>query len=221
MFAVIYGQVDAIGDWNQGQMLIFFGTFSLINSLHLTIFCFGLVDIPRKIREGLLDLYLTKPGNPLLRLTFENMDPGSALLVLFSAGIIGWGTVKDGVTLTPLLLMGYIGLVLCMTLLWYDVFLILRTLSFFIVSTSAIERLEGDVITLNFKLPGTVYKGFVRILFWTALPYGVMATVPAQWLTGTWTLYRLLYALGVAAFFTVFALWFWRFGLKRYKSASS
>jgi ABC-2 type transport system permease protein len=220
-FNVIYGQVDSIGGWSRGQMLIFVGTFSMINGLNMMIYFFGVLGIPEKIREGGLDLYITKPGNPLLRLTFENVNPGSAPLLLLSGLIIAYGVSVEGVDVTLPLLLGYAALTLLMTLLWYDMELILRTIPFFVISANAIERLEGDMIELNFKIPGVLYKGVWKLLFYFALPYGIMSTVPTQFISGALTLPGLLQAVGVAVVFTAFALWFWRVGLRHYKSASS
>jgi len=220
-FEVIFGQVDGIGDWSRGQMMIFIGTFSMINGLNMMFYFFGLIGIPGKIREGGLDLYITKPGNTLLRLTFEHMDFGSAPLILLSAGIIIYGITLAGIVVTPLLLMGYIVMVLLMTVLYYDVELILRTMPFFVISATAIEQLEGNMLELNFKIPGILYKGFFKVLFCFVLPYGIMATVPTQLISGTIGWEGLAVSVGIVVVFTVFALWFWRFGLRRYKSASS
>lgn len=220
-FSIIYSQVDMIGDWSRGQMLIFIGTFSMINGLNMVIYFFGVVGIPQKIRDGGLDLYLTKPGNTLLRLTFEEVNPGSFPLILLSAGIISWGVTVAGIHATPLLVLGYSCMVLLMTLLWYDMEIILRTIPFMVISATSIERVEGDMLTLNFKVPGVIYKGVFRLLFYFILPYGVMATVPTQLITSTLTLPGLLHALCIVVAFTMFALWFWRFGLRHYKSASS
>jgi len=103
----------------------------------------------------------------------------------------------------------------------YTMELILRTIPFFTVAANAITELEGPLLELNFKIPGVLYKGAFKILFYFILPYGVMATVPTQFITGTLSLPGLLQALGVVTVFTVLALRFWRFGLKHYKSASS
>ena len=220
-FAVIYGQVDMIGDWNRGKMLIFIGTFSMLNGLNMVIYFFGLVDLPRKIREGALDLYLTKPGNTLLRLTFEDVNLGSAPLLILSGAIIARGAALDGVRVAAPLLLAYSAMVLLMTVLYYDMELILRTIPFFVISAASIERLEGDMLILNFKIPGIIYRGFFKILFYFVMPYGIMATVPTQLLTGTLTPSGLAHALCVVIVFTAFTLWFWRFGLRHYKSASS
>jgi len=223
-FQLIYSRVDSIGGWSRGQMLIFIGTFSMINGLNMLIYFFGVLGIPDKIKEGVLDHYLTKPMNALLRLSFENVDPGSAPLILLSAAIIAYGARVAGVTVTAPTLLLYTALVLLMTLLWYDMEVILRTLSFFIIAANAInpiDQLEGSLLTLNFKIPGVIYKGFFKLLFYFVLPYGIMATIPTQALTGALTPLGFSYALGVVILFTAFTFWFWRFGLRHYKSASS
>ena len=220
-FQVIYSQVDAIGDWNRGQMIIFVGTFSMINALNMLIFFFGIVDIPGKIKRGDLDLYLTKPVNPLLRLTFEEVNPGSFPLIIMSVLIIIYGVNITGVEVTLSLALGYCAIVFLMTLLWYDMEVILRTIPFLVISANGIMQLEGHLLDMNFKVPGILFKGVFKVIFYFILPYGIMSTVPTQLLTGSLSPGGLIQALCVVVFFTVFALWFWKFGLKHYKSAST
>jgi len=221
MFMTVYGHIDSVGDWNRGQMTIFVGTFSLINALNMLVYFFGVNDIPRKIKEGDLDQYLTKPVNPLLRITFESINPGSFPLVILGVIIVAYGVSISGAEVTFLLGAQYAALVLLMTLLWYDMEIILRTVPFLVISINAMEVVEGNMLELNFKVPGTLFKGAFRIFFYYIVPYGVMATVPVQLITGVVTPYGLIHAVGVAVIFTAFALWFWKFGLRRYKSASS
>ena len=150
-FQVIYSQVDAIGDWGRGQMIIFIGTFAVINALNMLIFFFGVVDIPNKIRRGDLDQYLTKPVNPLLRLTFENINPGSIPLVIMSVLIVIYGVRTAGLAVSFPLGLGYTVLVLLMTLLWYDMEVILRTIPFLVISADGIMRMIESLLELNFR----------------------------------------------------------------------
>jgi ABC-2 type transport system permease protein len=112
-------------------------------------------------------------------------------------------------------------LVALMTLLWYDCELLLRTLTFFFISTSAMDAIETNLIDGCFRVPGTLFHGAWKVIFWFVLPYGVMATVPTQLLTGALTPAGAAYAVGLTVAFTAFTLWFWRFGLRHYQSASS
>jgi len=219
IFNTIYSVVDSIGDWSRGQMIIFVGTFSMINGINMWIYFFGALTIPDKIKRGDLDHYLTKPINPLLRITFENMNPGSFPLTIISALIIRYGVKVAGLTVGLSLGSAYAVMVLLMTLLWYDMELIMRTIPFFAVSTNGISQLEGHLIWLNFRVPGVLFKGVFKVLFYFLLPYGVMSTVPTMLLSGALTLPGLIHSLCVVAFFTAFALWFWKRGLRRYESA--
>ncbi|MDR1600176.1 MAG: ABC transporter permease [Oscillospiraceae bacterium] len=218
-FQAIYGHADEIGGWGRGQTLIFVGTFSMLNGINMLVYFFGVIRIPRLIREGGLDVYITKPGSALLRLTFESVDPGCAPLLPLSAGIIAYGARVAGIHVTPGLAAGYVALTLLMALLYYDMEVILRTLPFFFIGASAVERIEGEALTLNFRIPGVFYKGAFKVIFMFILPYGVMATTPARMLTRTLEPSGLIHALAVVVVFTWFALWFWRFGLRHYKSA--
>jgi len=220
-FETIYSQVDSIGGWNRGQMIIFVGTFSIINALNMLIYFFGIVDLPGKIRRGDLDHYLTKPINPLLRLTFENVNVGSIPLVIMSILIVCYGVNISGIQVSFLLGLGYAAFVLLMTLLWYDMELILRTIPFLVISANGIMRLEDLMLELNFKVPGVLYKGVFKLIFYFLLPYGIMSTVPTQFITHSIDGRGVGVSIFTVMVFTVFALWFWKFGLKHYQSVSS
>jgi len=221
MFSSIYSKVDNIGGWDRGQVLFFIGTFSLINALNMTLFFFGLISIPRKISTGQLDLYITKPVRPLLYLSFENINVGSFPLVLASIGILVYAVSGMNIEITAAMVIGYIFLVALMLILYYDIMVILRTIVFFVIQANAIERLEGELITLCMKVPGVLFEGAFKVLFYLLLPYGIMATIPTQFFTSTLTAWEFAYATGIVGAFTVFTLLFWKLGLRNYKSASS
>lgn len=221
MFQAIYSQVDSIGGWSRGEMIIFIGTFSIINAITMTVFTLGIYDLPRKIQEGELDHYITKPINPLFRLTFENINVGSAPLIIAGILIVIYGVSIQNTQISILTLFSYIIMVLLMTLLWYDLLVILRTIPFFVISTSSIIKLESSLLDMNMKIPGVIYEGIFRVLFYLILPYGIMSTIPTQLLLGTLTTIGLLYGIFIVLLFTAFMWWFWKCGLRHYKSASS
>lgn len=221
LYQAIYSQVDSIGGWQRGEMIIFIGTFSLINALNMLIFFFGTYDLGEKIKNGDLDHYLTKPVNPLLRLTFESVDPGSIPLIIASFVIIFYGINELDIAITPGRFIAYIIFVLLMTLLWYDLQVIVRCIPFFTISAANIGKMSDTVLDLCMKVPGTLFKGVYKVLFYLVLPFGIMSTMPTQLITGNLTPQGILYGCFIVVFFTAFTLWFWRLGVKNYKSASS
>lgn len=221
MFSSIYSQVGSIGGWDRPQMILFIGTFSIINAVNMAVFFFGLISIPAKIKSGELDLYITKPINPLLHLSFESIDIGSVPLVFASIGIVVYAVSEMNVQITALTVIGYIFLVCIMILLWYDMMVIIRTMPFFVIQATSFERLEAEVLTLCMKIPGTLFKGAFKLLFYLILPYGIMATVPTQFFPGALSPLGFLYSTAIVGAFTGFMLFFWKLGLRNYKSSSS
>ena len=221
MFNAIYANVDSIGGWNKGQAIIFLGTFSLLNAINMTIYFFGVISIPDKIRSGDLDHYLTKPINPLLRLTFENVNLGSAPLIIFSIFIIAYGLSLVKITVSISCVALYCVFVIMMAVLYYDMELIIRTIPFFVISASNIERLEGAAFDLCMRVPGVLFKRVFKFLFYFVLPYGIMATIPTQIITNSISRFMIMASAGVVIAFTFFSQCLWKAGLSSYKSASS
>lgn len=221
VFGAVYANVDTIGSWGKGEMIIFIGTFSIINALNMIIFFFGVNGISNKIRTGEIDLYLSKPGSPLFRLTFENMNPGSVPLLALGILIVAYGVKTGGFSCSAGRIWVYAVWVALMTVLWYEMEVIIRSLSFFVVSTANITRLEEAGLDLCMKLPGIVYKGIYKFLFYCILPYGIMSTFPTMYLAGQGTVTMFGYSAAAVVLFGGITAALWRAGLKRYNSVSS
>lgn len=220
-FEAIYGHVENIRGWGHGEILIFIGTFSLIDSINMVICFFGVISIPEKIQTGELDLYLTKPVNPLLRITFEKVNPGAIPLLLFSVCIIGYGVRESKMSLSYTNVIGYLVVILLMTILFYDMELLLRCFAFFVYSVNNLMKIENTAMDLCMKIPGVAFDGIYKLFFYIILPYGVIATLPTQALTGALSAKGLFFGVVIACIFTFIALSFWIYGVHRYESASS
>ena len=220
-FGVVYANVDRIGSWGRGEMILYIGTFSLLNAVNMTIYFFGVTSIPYKVRSGELDLYLSKPVSPLFRLTFENISPGSVPLILMSVCIIVYGIASLHMTLTPVIAAAYIFWLVLMEILYYEMEVLIRSVSLYVVSMARMEQIEEAGLDLCMKLPGIALYGVSKVIFYLILPYGIMATLPVQSMIGELNLQRALYGIGVAVLFTVFTCIIWKNGLKHYNSASS
>lgn len=202
-------------------MILYIGTFSLLNALNMTIYFFGVISIPYKVRSGELDLYLTKPISPLFRLTFESISPGSIPLILMSVCMIAYGVSKRAVSLTVAKITTYMFWLILMEILYYEMEVMIRSISLYVVSMARMEQIEEAGIDLCMKLPGIALYGIYKVIFYLILPYGIMATLPIQSMIGEINLQMAVYGIGVVMLFTVFTCVLWKCGLKHYNSASS
>jgi ABC-2 type transport system permease protein len=221
VFNAVYSNVEMIGTWGRGEMIIYIGTFSLLNAISMTICFFGVNGIPSKVKSGEMDLYLSKPVSPLFRLTFENISPGSIPLIFMSIGIIVYGIKKSNIEITGYDRMIYIFWLAVMAILYYEMEVLIRSVSFYIVSTARMDQLEEAGLSLCMKLPGIAFYGMYKIIFYFILPYGIMATLPVQSLIGEMTLKIAGQGIGVIILFTILTNVVWKRGIKHYNSASS
>lgn len=220
-FAAVYSNVETIGSWGMGEMIIYVGTFSLLNAVNMTLYFFGVSAIPYKVRSGELDLYLSKPVSPLFRLTFEKISPGSIPLIIMGVCIILYGVGVSDAELSGGRIAAYIFWLFIMEILYYEMEVIIRSVSLYVVSMARMEQLEEAGLELCMKLPGIAFYGIYKVIFYLLLPYGIMATLPVQSLIGEMGWQSALYGAAVVAGFTAITCVMWKNGLRRYNSASS
>lgn len=221
VFRAVYSNVDSIGAWKSGEMIIYIGTFSLLNAISMSICFFGLISIPGKIINGEMDLYLSKPVSPLFRLTFEQINPGSIPLIIMSFFIIGYGVRESGINLQWQSVLIYLFWVVLMALLYYEMEVLIRSISFYIISTARIVQLEEACLDMCMKLPGIAFYGVYKVIFYFVIPYGIMATLPVQSLIGEMTGRIAMEGIGVIIVFSILTYIVWTRGIRRYNSASS
>ena len=221
VFSVIYLNVQEINGWGRWETMFFVGTFTLIDGIYMATYFFGLLRLPDAIRTGTLDLFLAKPVDSLLRLSFDGADPGSLFLAIPAFGMLSAACVGLGLHVGPVQILSYAAAVSLMLLLMYDLMVLVRVSAFWTGRTTGMESLEGSLVEFGFRIPGRVWKGGLRVLFCVFLPYGLIATFPTEAFLGSADLAAWASALAVVAAFTFLARAAWKLGLRRYAGTGS
>ena len=126
-----------------------------------------------------------------------------------------------GITLDAGKILAYLGWVVMMTLLHYDMMVLIRCVCFFLVTNARMEQLEDAALEMCMKLPGIAFYGIWRVIFCFLLPYGIMATLPVQSMSGEMGIRPALQGAAVTAVFTILTVLVWKGGVRHYNSASS
>jgi len=216
VFSVIYLNVEDINGWSRAQTVFFVGTFALVDALFMSAYFFGILGIPDAIRTGRLDLYLAKPVDALLHLSFEKADPGSLFLVLPALGLIVGSARAAGSTPGPAEIAAYCAALSLMLVLMYDLMVLFRCAAFWMGRTGGLQEAEGSLVEFGFRLPGKALRGVWKIVFRGFLPYGLIASFPTEAFfgeadAGTWAA-----AIGATVAFTALSRLAWKAGLRRY-----
>lgn len=220
-FTVIYQFVDDINGWTLAQMFVFVGTFTIVDGLGMGTWFFGIINLPGRIRTGELDMMIVKPVDTQFYASLANFNPGSLFGVIAGTAIVGYGMALGGYELTAGRGAGYVILCLMMCLLMYSLSTIIRTFAFFFIKIDALTQAEDSAVEFAFRIPGVAFKGISRFVFMVLLPYGLVATVPTQFITALLAPNQWLAVSAITLIFFGGARLFFRLGLNRYTSASS
>jgi ABC-type uncharacterized transport system, permease component len=220
-FLTLFLQVESINGWNRSQMIFFVGTFTIVDSLWMCTYFFGIIGIPEKIRTGKLDVYIVKPMNTLFLVAFESMDLGSILLMFPGAMMLIYSVREMGIFVTPAKIAGYIFLLCLMLILVFDLMVLIRSAAFWFTRVDLLSDFESEMVNFSFRVPGIVFKGFTKVIFYWIIPYGLIATIPTQFFTDILDGRYWLLTILVCCLFTMLSQFVWKTGLKRYGSASS
>lgn len=218
-FSAIYSFTDSINGWSLNQVYIFIGTFTILDSINMGLWFFGLTNLKNNIHSGILDLVITKPINTQFYVSFQSFNPGSLFGVIIGTIMIIIGVNKGGFQVDFMIICGYILLCIMMLSVFYSLMLIFRTFAFFFIKIDALEEVENSLIEIAFQVPGSVFQGVPKVIFMVILPYGLISTAPTEFITGLFAPAQWIWVSMVTIFFTVFSILFFRFGLSKYSSA--
>ena len=222
IFVFIYSimsKTDSLADYNKEQVILFFLTFSLIDTLIQAVFR-GVYQFRRLVVNGDFDFDLAKPLPSIFRPIFGWTDFVDIitlvpLTIYFISFIVKNGLVENigQLFLFLLLLINSLFLAFCLHLLICGICVI----------TTEIDHLVWiyrDISNMG-RFPTDIYSKGIQSALTFGLPVVIIFTIPAKALLGLLTWHGLFFAIAVSIIFFIISLRFWRFAIRQYSSASS
>ncbi len=218
---VVYQSGAKINGLSPDEILLFIGTFVMLTGFYAGLFMINNYALRNKIKDGDLDLIITKPISLQFVATLRQAD-----LTLFSvdviAGlimvIIAWSRLAIPVTLSTV--GGYVGLVIISCLVSYSLFLMPQILSFWLMNTSSIAEITDSFWDFN-NMPMDIYTGWIKNIGIFLIPIFVVTNFPPLAALNRMPPLYLAWSvvLPLVLFYLVRQLW--KRGLRNYSSASS
>ena len=172
------------------------------------------------IYEGELDSLLLRPLSAQLLVSLRQIQstgllralPGMAVVVYSLQALEHTPSVVDTAMAAALLLCG-------LTIVYALCFMSM-TLEFWFHGLWSWVSFVPNIFSFA-QYPAGIYTGAMKVLFLTAIPVILVANVPTLALLGDWSLTTALHSAGLAAVMLWLTRLQWRYGLRRYTSASS
>jgi ABC-2 type transport system permease protein len=218
---VVYQIGTEIRGLSPDGILLFIGTFVLITAVYTGCFMLNFYDLSRQVRDGSLDMLITKPVSLQFITTLRQFEFGIPVPNIIGGTImvaIAWNRLH--IPFTPANVAGYAGVLASGIAVAYSVYLFPQLLSFWIVKTSAIIEIADKGWDFN-NMPMVIYGKWLQRIGTFVIPVFMIFNFPPMFLMGKLnTVYSIWVFAAPVLFFSLVRL-FWNFAVKRYSSASS
>ena len=219
---VLFNQVETVRGWNLPSTLALLGvylTISALRGLFIGPSLNALAGMDGEVWTGQFDFTLLRPIDVQFLTSFRHWRPLALVDLALGLGVLGSATYQLRLSLTlPHLLTFIVTLGTGVTTL-YAILLIFSALVLW--SPGFFFTWVFDAIFQMARYPVGLYPGWLQLILTWVVPVGVMTTVPAQALTGDLSARMLIGSIALATALLVGASALFRFGLRRYASASS
>ena len=218
--AVVYGQTDTLGGWQQDELLALVGVFMIVAGLLGLVIRPSLERLMEGIRLGTLDFDLTKPVDAQLMVSVRQVDVWRFIDVGFGVAILAYAIVRLGERIGPDRAALFVVLLVAGIAIIYSFLLMLATLAFWLVRLENIMVIFGSMYEAG-RWPIGIYPPWLRVALTIVVPVAFAITIPVESLVGRVDSTTVAVTLLAATLFLGGSRWFWRFGLRHYTGASA
>ncbi|MBN1563142.1 MAG: ABC-2 family transporter protein [Anaerolineae bacterium] len=218
---VVYRSNVTINGFTPDAMLFFIGTFVMLTGGYAGLFMINNFRLRTTIRDGNLDLLMTKPVSLQFlvtmrqaNLTLLGVDVIAGIIIV----VIAWSRL--GIAITLWTVGGYIALLMVSLVVSYSLFLLPNLLSFWLLNTSSIANITDSFWDFN-SMPMVIYSGWIRLIGVFILPIFVLTNFPTLFVLDKMPTHYLIWAALLPILLLFLVRWVWLRGLRNYNSASS
>ena len=222
---VLFGQIEMVNGWNLAATLALLGVYlvvSALRSLFLGPSLDALAGMDGEVWTGQFDFTLLRPVDTQFLASFRKWHPFALFDLVLGLGVLGVAITQLNQTLTVTHLISFLVTLMAGVTILYAILLAFAGLVFW--SPGILFTWVFDGIFQMARYPLGLYPGWLRLVLTWVVPVGVITTVPAQALTGAVSVETpvgVVGSAGLAAALLIGASVLFRFGLRRYASASS
>ena len=212
VWGLFFGLAGDVRGWTLRDVTEIYGILAVAYGIYATFFG-GARNVALFVQNGALDVYLGRPGSPLLGVLFSRCDPTGFGDIASGAVLIAWsaGTTTEWLLALVFAMLGASVVV--------SVYVAINCLAFW---TSAKPRLCDQLFEsfLQFAMvPQIGLPVFVKVLLYTVLPAAFVGFVPVEILR-SFSLGKTAAVVAAAAVFPAIAAGVFRLGLRRYASGN-
>ncbi|WP_337034139.1 ABC transporter permease [Paenibacillus illinoisensis] len=203
------------------QMMIFTGTYTIMIAIYTGLFMDNFYRFAGHIRNGTLDLYMTKPLSLQFMISFRNVNyafPIPNLIAGITMIVLAWRRL--GIEPSFIHLAGYIGVILSSTIVMYSVLLLPQILAFWTVKSGSIFDILDKCWDLN-NMPMYIYPKWLQRIGLYVVPILFITNMPSVYLIDRLDFFLGIWIFAAPVISLLVVRLFWKLAVRHYESASS
>lgn len=203
------------------EMMIFTGTYTIMIAIYTGLFMDNFYGLSGHIRNGTLDMYITKPLSLQFMVSFRHVNfalPIPNLIAGIAMVALAWKRL--GIEPNFIHVAGYIGVILSSMIVMYSVLLLPQILSFWTVKSGSITEMLDKCWELN-NMPMYIYPKWLRRLGLYVVPILFITNMPPVYLIQQLNVFLGIWIIAAPVLSLIAVRLFWKLAIKRYASASS
>ncbi len=217
---VVYKTNLSVLDLNPDTILLFIGVFTLMSGVYAFFFVNNFFKISEYIRQGTLDILITKPISLQFFATLRYVDFGLAIPdTVGGLAMIMIACFKLNIKFSILNVLGFIGLILAGVIVMYSIFLLPHILSFWVVNTKAINNISDSLFEFN-NMPMKIYSKWLQRIGVFVFPIFVITNFPSMFIIEKLGGIYAVWAIIAPVLVFLLVKKFWDFAVKSYSSVS-
>ena len=220
VLALVYSHTPDLNGWTHPQVIAVMGVFTMMLGIIGFVIEPNMARLNDDVRQGTLDLILTKPADAQLLVSVREFRVWSLTDVLVGIVVPGYGLIQLGDSIGPAAWAGFAVTLVAGTIMIYCFWLLLSAGVFWFVRMEMVQEMFTGLSRAG-QYPVGIYPAWLRYGLTYVAPLAFAITVPVEALTGRLTWVRLATTLGFLVVLAVITRLVWRAGIRRYSGASA
>lgn len=218
---IVYDTGVTIYGFSPDMIIFYIGTFILMSGIYMFLFYFNFSNISTLIRQGDLDLMITKPISLQFMLTMKQVDYGTPVPNIIAGSVIviyQWN--KIGISTDLILILGYIICIFLGSIVGYSIMFVVQLISFFTIKADAVREITDSLWDIN-NMPMFIYNKYIRVIGCTVLPVFIVTNYPVLFVLKKLTSYQIIGGFLFCILLFCLVRKCFHYCMERYTSASS
>lgn len=216
---IFFSSVHSLNNWSKYEAFLLIGVFRVLLAVQAILFR-GIFMLPAYINKGELDLLLVKPMDSQFFISLRFPRIMAFLDALPGIFITIFAILNMNIKVNPLSILILTTSLLFGSIIFYSIMFIIATFSIWLKGFYSLPDLFY-IIREPLGIPIDILGKTTSFVLTFVFPLAFIITVPVKVFLGKDSIFYFFGNGLIAILLFYFSVWFWRFSLKHYTSASS